>query len=129
MVEGCSLGPITTIFILKMKIRKLVKSMVSITWKKILLWRGATLREAVTFSWTGGYCQSKLTSHRGTWRINILTTLLSLCPVLPSNVRGFSVAQPNRRAKGLGYGQVLILEQKDTVHKFGELTVISKQKV
>lgn len=25
--------------------------------------------------------------------------------------------------------QVLILEQKDTVHKFGELTVISKQKV
>lgn len=84
--------------------------MVSITWRKIALWRGATLREAMTFNWMEGYCQIKMTPERGIWRVNILTTHLSLCPILPSSIHmGSQLAQPNRKAKGMGAGMFNVL--------------------
>lgn len=102
---------------------------VSTAWKKIALWMKATLSETVTFIWGGGYCQSMLISQRGSWIINVLTTLLPLCPILPSStLLGTQLTQTNKRAKclegkGMAFSiQVLILDQKDTVQKFGELT-------
>lgn len=53
------MGPVTTVITLGL--RKQGEGMVSITWRKIALWRGATLREAVTFNWMEGYCQTKMT--------------------------------------------------------------------
>lgn len=102
------MGPVTTVITLGL--RKQGEGMVSITWRKVALWRGATLREAVIFSWMEGYCQTKVTSQRGILRVNILTTHLSLCPILPSSIQlGSQLAQPNRKAKRMGAGMFNVL--------------------
>lgn len=133
VLEGCILGWVTAVITLNLE--KQGKGVFSTTWKKTTSWRGATLSETMTFSGGGGHCQCMVISQR---------ELENKYPDDPCNtlpypffqcLAGLSVGptkQKGKRCQGVFMMfsiQVLLLDQKDTVQKFGELTGRSIQEV